>query len=167
MKFDKTVVSILENFGRDVITTQVAMNKQLTHNLMGDPKKILEFIYKTPGMYGDLLAGRMDQLTQKFKQFGVDAQQISSQIEQARKLVEREKAGQHVSVKRALPVNENTQMDYYFEDLYNITDDKILLDGIRKRLETPELKEKLGPANVGNAVEMVFKYIKDRQKSIK
>lgn len=167
MNFDKTYKKILENFGQDLMTTNLIGNKQLAYNVSKNPKMLLDLIKKTPGMYADLLSGRMEQLNHKFKQLGVDYGQIASQVDQARQLAEREKAGQHVPVKKALPVTENVNvdrvMDYFFEDLYNIKDDRELLNRIRERVETQPIQNQLGSAFTGDLVERVFTYIKSKR----
>ena len=167
MNFDKTYKKILENMGQDLMTTNIIGNKQLTYNISKNPKMLLDLIKKTPGMYADLLTGRMEQLNQKFKQLGVDYGQIASQVDQARQLAEKEKMGKHVPVKKALPVTENVNMDrvmdYFFEDLYSIRDDKELINKIRERVETQPIQHQLGSAFTGDLVERVFTYIRNRR----
>lgn len=167
MNFDKTYKELLENFGQDLMTVNTIGNKQLIYNIVQNPKLLLDLIKKTPGMYADLLSGRMEQLNQKFKQLGVDYGKIVDQVDQARQLAEKEKAGQHVPVKKALPVTENVNvdrvMDYFFEDLYNIKDDRELLDKIGERVETQPIQNQLGSAFTGDLVERVFTYIKSRR----
>ena len=167
MNFDKEYNRIIENFGQDFMTVNSIGNKQLAYNVSKNPKMLLDLIKKTPGMYADLLSGRMEQLNQKFKQLGVDYSRIADQVAMARELVEKEKAGQKIPTKKAIPVTENVNldrfMDNFFEDLYHIKDDRELTDKIRQRLETPEIKNKLGPAVTGDLVERVFMYIKSRR----
>jgi len=118
-------------------------------------------------MYADLLSGKMDSLNQKFLQMGVDFKKIVNLVDQARELANKERMGQKVPVRKAMPVKEqfspNTLLDYYFEDLYNITDDNELMERIRQRVETPEVKQKLGPTVSGDIVERIFMYIKNRR----
>lgn len=54
-------------------------------------------------------------------------------------------------------------VEMYFEDLFNVTDQRELLEKIRGRIEIPEIKNQLGPANTGSIVELVYKTIKDEQ----
>lgn len=162
MKFNKTVESILENTFQDLFTINTSGQRQLARNLSNDPKRLLDFIKSVPGMYGDLLSGRMEQLNQKFLKYGVDYAKIVDGVHAARELANKERAGKKVPVRKAIPVTENAQMDYYFEDLYNIQDDRELMEKIRQRVEQPDIINKIGPSQVGNLVEMVFKYIKNR-----
>ena len=55
-------------------------------------------------------------------------------------------------------------VDFYFEDLYTVTDPTELASKIRERIETPEIVEKYGNAATGNLVEIVQKAIMDEQK---
>jgi hypothetical protein len=168
MNFDKTYKKILENMGQDIMSNHMAGQRQLIHNILKDPKKLLQLIYRAPGMHADLVAGRMDLLAQKFKtHFGVDYEQIANQVQSARNLLNKEKMGHHVPIKKAMPVTENVNMDrimdYFFEDLYNIRDDRELLNKIRERVETQPIQHQLGTAFTGDLVERVFTYIRSRR----
>lgn len=170
MQFDKTVEKILENTLQDIATVNTLGQKQLVRNISNDPKKLLDFIKGIPGMYGDLLSGRMEQLNQKFLKHGVDYAKIVDGVNAARELANKEQAGQKVPVRKALPVSENvsaqTIVDYYFEDLYNETNDRLLMDKIRQRIETPEVKKAFGSAFSGDLVERLFMYIKSRRTKV-
>jgi len=54
-------------------------------------------------------------------------------------------------------------VEMYFEDLFNITDQRELLEKIRGRIEIPEIKDQIGPAQAGSMVEMVYDAIKTEQ----
>lgn len=167
MQFDKKVKQLLENTVQDMMTVNTIGRRQLARNLSNDPKKLLDYIKSVPGMYGDLLSGRMEQLNQKFLKYGVDYAKIVDGVHAARELANKERAGKRVPVRRAIPVSENvsaqTIVDYYFEDLYNETNDRLLTDKIRQRVETPEVKKAFGPAFSGDLVEKLFMYIKSRR----
>ena len=174
MQFNKTVNMLLENFGDAAQDMQTGFNigmKQLTHNIVNSPQgsvvALLDLIKRSPGMHADLLAGNMHGLHQKFLHMGVDFAKIANLVSQARALAEKEKRGGNVAVRKAMPVNEQWSpemlMDYYFEDLYHVTNHDELLHKIRQRVETPEVKQKLGPAKSGNMVEQIYMYIKQRQ----
>jgi hypothetical protein len=55
-------------------------------------------------------------------------------------------------------------VEFYFEDLLNVTDRTVLTQKVRERLETPELVQKYGNAQLGNLVEMVVMQIEQEQK---
>lgn len=107
LKYNAMVQQLLENFAQDVATAHVAINRQLMHNIKKNPALLMQLIARSPGMHADLLMGRMDALAQKFQHMGVNVQQISNQIAQARDLLTKQQAGAHVPVKKALPVNAN------------------------------------------------------------
>jgi hypothetical protein len=102
---NKIIEEMEEETAQDLMSGHMAGQRQLTHNMLQDPKKLLQLMYRSPGMHADLLAGRMDLLSQKFKQyFGVDFAQIANQVAAARELLNKEKQGKKVPVKRAIPV---------------------------------------------------------------
>lgn len=170
MQFDKLIDQMLENTAQDMMTVNTLGQRQLVRNLSNDPKRLLDFIKSVPGMYGDLLSGRMEQLNQKFLKYGVDYAKIVDGVHGARELANKEKAGERVPVRKALPVSENvsaqTIVDYYFEDLYNETNDRVLIDKIRQRIEAPDVKKAFGSALSGDLVEKLFMYIKSRRTKI-
>ena len=111
MKFDIVVNRLLEsldNTVQDLNTVQQLGMKQLMHNILNNPKGsvvgLLDLIKKTPGMYADLLSGKMDELNKKFLQMGVDMPKIVNLVDQARELANRERAGQKVPVRRATAI---------------------------------------------------------------
>lgn len=170
MQFDKRVKQLLENTMQDMMTVHALGQRQLARNLSNDAKRLLDFIKSVPGMYGDLLSGRMEQLNQKFLKYGVDYAKIVDGVHAARELANKERAGKKVAVRKALPVSENvsaqTIVDYYFEDLYNEKDDRMLIDKIRQRIETPDVKKAFGSAFSGDLVEKLFMYIKNRRTKV-
>jgi len=125
--------------GQDLATTYRLGNKQLVHNLVNNPRLILDLIKKTPGMYADLVLGRMDKLSHKFKQLGVNFEDIATQVQQARALAEREKTGQQVPIRKALPVGRPTGVgeSFHFNNIICSLLEKYELD---EKIVAPALK---------------------------
>ena len=76
-RFNKIIRNLLENLdstAQDFNTVQQLGMKQLMHNILNHPKGsvvgLLDLIKKTPGMYADLMYGKMGELNTKFLQLG-------------------------------------------------------------------------------------------------
>lgn len=118
MQFYKAVDMILETLNTAAQDMNTVFNvglKQMTHNIHNNPKGsvvgLLELIKRTPGMYADLLSGRMEQLQQKFLHLGVDFAKIADLVYKAREMAEKERSGKKIPVKRAIPLTEKSIHD--------------------------------------------------------
>jgi hypothetical protein len=85
------------------IATNTAM-KTLMANIFNDPSKFWDLLKKTPGMYGALLTGNVNQLNNIFKSLGVDVMQISDAVKKSMELFAEYQRGTPVEVRKAIEV---------------------------------------------------------------
>ena len=108
MKFDDLYNKVLEEeFGQSVQninTAHMAIMRELANTFKKDKKAAWNLIMKQPQMYFQLFTGKFDELDKNFRSLGVDTAKIASMVTAAQELLDKEKRGFKVPVKRALPV---------------------------------------------------------------